>query len=353
MSPVSRFEKEIQELVAAEYSFVHEKEAQWAFVFALLINLLLLLFLGPLERFFLSSGAMVPETVIVYESKQPEQELEPRFIEANPEAVLANEVDTQNFSSKTQCSAQEEHTDKPIGELPFLNGSEEQTQKVVRGDLHDPQYAMEAAPEMNPGQQLNSEDLPSSAPENIPDVLQKEKLSQEGTSFITVKDPSLERDLEKAIPVDRNVMLAGSNLQKSYPRPTARPKVMPRVLAGRVLKTDTRVTRAGAVAIDANFSEFGDYLARLLEAISYQWESFVSHMKFPQTEMQSMVLISFRVDADGRISDPEVLSTDASDAAVLICQDAISSLSPFETWSPEMREKLGKETTIRIRFNYL
>lgn len=350
---MSRFEEEIQELVAAEYSFVHEKEAQWAFIFALLVNLLLLLFLKPLERFFLSSGAIIPETVIVYEPKQVEQELEPHFIEANPEAVLADQVDTQNFSSKTQRSAQEKHTDKPAGDLPFLNGSEEQTQKVVRGDLHDPQYAMEELPEINLGQQLTLENLPSSAPEKIPDVLQKEKFAQEGTSFITVKDSSPERNTEKAIPVNRNVMLAGSNLQKSYPRPTARPKVMPRVLAGRVLKTDTQVTRAGAVAIDANFSEFGDYLARLLEAISYQWESFVLRMKIPQTEMQSMVLISFRVDASGQISDPEVLSTDASDAAVLICQDAISSLSPFETWSPEMREKLGKETTIRIRFNYL
>ena len=132
------------------------------------------------------------------------------------------------------------------------------------------------------------------------------------------------------------------------PRP--RPS-LPQFSRGPVGVRQGAAPRVGTIAVDANFSEFGDYLARMLDAIVRQWH-LLAWDALQAGEVGTLVAVSFRIDANGTIHGLEVDHSTASLIATLICKDAISSREPYGPWTVDMREVLGEEQTIRIRFFY-
>ncbi len=135
-------------------------------------------------------------------------------------------------------------------------------------------------------------------------------------------------------------------------RPLPRPRLSPDVLRGPVMGSDARAFRAGALALESRFTEFGAYQQRMYEAISAEWNRLAYEVGIPVADRPSRVLVRFMVKRDGGVSDVEVVETTAGTLATQLCTDAIQARAPYGEWTDSMRASLGDLTEVRIGFRY-
>ena len=121
-------------------------------------------------------------------------------------------------------------------------------------------------------------------------------------------------------------------------------------LGRRNLKEEGGVMRKGAPALDIRLTGFGDYDARFFAAISIAWRNQIRDRSW----RPSLVIIDFNLYHDGKIDGLVIRETSALPILKYYCSEAIRRPAPFESWSKEMKEKLGKGPRhCRISFNYL
>lgn len=134
------------------------------------------------------------------------------------------------------------------------------------------------------------------------------------------------------------------------PDPGARPRIAPPAgLRLLTMKSNTATNEIGSVALDAKFSEFGDYTQRMLEAIQSAW-----YLACERSSVRSAgkVVVSFTLCADGTLKGSKVLFSSASELAAYACRDAVESRAPYEPWGAEMVGMFGEEQTTTISFHY-
>jgi hypothetical protein len=117
------------------------------------------------------------------------------------------------------------------------------------------------------------------------------------------------------------------------------------------MQSNSSARRRGALAVDATFSEFGEYERQFYAAVQTGWFQEIDF--FQPIDTATQVHVRFTLHADGRVSDVEAVKSNASEIATFICETAISKRSPFRPWTREMVRVFGEERTIRVRFNYL
>ncbi|MEM8549479.1 MAG: hypothetical protein AAGF10_01690 [Verrucomicrobiota bacterium] len=110
--------------------------------------------------------------------------------------------------------------------------------------------------------------------------------------------------------------------------------------------------RVGVMSIDANFSEFGAYQQRMMEAISAQWTLMARNANFTGSQRGTMVHVRYTLKRDGHVEGFQILRSSASRPATYLVQDAVLSRAPFGDWTREMVATLGDEQSIEIRFFY-
>jgi TonB family protein len=155
-----------------------------------------------------------------------------------------------------------------------------------------------------------------------------------------------QRSTDIARPLD--VMPVGEvpEMQRPLPRPQAA-KVG---TTGMLLKSTTGVSTAGTVALDAKFSEFGDYGQRFMEVIQASWWEII--LRGNIRGQGGDVTVAFTLCANGSVKDVKILSSSAHEVATYACKDAIEARAPYEKWPPAMREMLGAEFHTSCRFSY-
>jgi hypothetical protein len=136
----------------------------------------------------------------------------------------------------------------------------------------------------------------------------------------------------------------------SKPQPSPRPRLAPELLAGPQMQSTGGRVRRGTLAMDASFSEFGEYEQQFYSALQAGWYQEIDF--FQPIDTATRVVIQFVLQADGVIRDIEVLASNASRIASLLCQNALSKRSPFRTWTREMVETFGEERQMRVVFHY-
>ena len=137
-----------------------------------------------------------------------------------------------------------------------------------------------------------------------------------------------------------------SNLEKPQPQATQQQKQEEK----QEEKEEEKEGRRGALAIDATFSEFGEYQQQFYAALQSGWYQEIDF--FEPIDTSTRVVVSFRITADGVIDCVEVLHTTASEIATLICQTALTKRSPFRPWTKEMVIVFGQERTLEVVFHY-
>jgi outer membrane biosynthesis protein TonB len=138
------------------------------------------------------------------------------------------------------------------------------------------------------------------------------------------------------------------------PRPVdpERPRAsIPSGTAGLLLRNSVGVNRAGAVAIDARFSQYGDYTQRMLEAIQSSWWSIIERSQFESIQ-RGRVTVRFRLHRDGTVTDAVILSHEVTRVMSLACKDAVMAPAPYDIWRADMVALYGESDMVTINFYY-
>lgn len=140
------------------------------------------------------------------------------------------------------------------------------------------------------------------------------------------------------------------------PRPVAKAASTPRAAlpsgtSGLLLRNPVGVGRAGAVALDARFSSYGDYAQRMLEAVQGSWWALIERAHFDDFAA-GHVVVRFRIHRDGTVSEAEVVSSTVPLLAGLACKDAVRLPAPYDVWRADMVAMLGDSEVVTITFHY-
>jgi hypothetical protein len=314
----------------------------------------------------------------IEEEPKPETQL---FVEANPDVPTNLPDTTLNIAARDQQAAQEEPTEIVINDTPFLEGEEALSPKILAGMFpSQSQPVIEASQQPMRVQGAEQSSIPlieegvvfaSPEPPPRPDFIDQEPDAEEGMASLLEpgegEDPAeqpadrvplainLNPDsIEGSIARNQNSQTqaadAQSQTQPQLPKP--RPRLSADILPGPMMKSTSSVPGLGMIAIEAKFSEFGDYLQRMYEAIGYQWLLLANQTRRASAQIASRVVIEFIIFNEGDIENLRVVHSTAGQAATIICKDAVQSRSPFGVWTDEMVRTLGEEQTIRVTFIY-
>ena len=126
---------------------------------------------------------------------------------------------------------------------------------------------------------------------------------------------------------------------------------MPSGTYGLLLRRPVGVSRAGSIAIDARFSNYGDYTQRMLEAIQSTWWSIIERSRFEGVARGS-VIVRFRLHRDGTVTDAQILGSEVTRVMSLACKDAVMAPAPYDIWRADMVAMYGESDTVTINFIY-
>ena len=105
------------------------------------------------------------------------------------------------------------------------------------------------------------------------------------------------------------------------------------------------------MAVDARFSNYGDYTQRMMEAIQSTWWDLLFRARM-ESYQPGIVVVRFKLHRDGTISGLAVLETGVGTMPTFACKDAISACAPFDAWRPDMVAQFGEADVVTIRFLY-
>lgn len=120
---------------------------------------------------------------------------------------------------------------------------------------------------------------------------------------------------------------------------------------GLLLRRPVGVNRAGSIAVDARFSNYGDYTQRMLEAIQSSWWSIIERSRFEGLS-RGNVIVRFRLHRDGTVTDAQVLRSEVTRVMTLACKDAVMAPAPYDIWRADMVAMYGESDTVTINFLY-
>lgn len=291
---------------------------------------------------------------------QPEEKPKQlQFVDTNPDAPENEPDKTNNFSDRTQQSAQahkvEELDPEHRASIKDAQDKIKNDTAIVSGDLSQPQLGAAARPESKQdSQQEQKEQLlrmlqaPDAGYEKV------EGKSEDGISsnISQAKAPSTqaEKDLEGA----PNAKDHNGGLVAVTDAHKAQPKARPRLTAPRTTILTNRaagVTNIGVGASDAFKSEYGEYLAELIEIVQMSWYSILEESRV-SPQRGTHVVITFKLNSRGETDIVKVEDFDAGKQGVFSCQSAIQKRQPYRKWTEQMIALLGEEQELQFAFYY-
>lgn len=317
-------------------------------------------------------GGELEVTLVAPEALTPD---DLRFVEVNPDAP-ENEPDREDqYSFRSQQAASENVSDSPL-EAPEVDG-ETESQKIIQGSLEQPSptppgvYAPVAQPgegEGTDGGKVGSQVAAPVAPSQplpTPAFLQQDPVTEEGPGsrpdlpgkaqeVATNTDPNAPIDVyrppQQQQPVVPTQVGDGNGGADVKPMPRTRPRLAPELIMGPLMQSRGSTRLRGMLAIDATFSEFGEYQQQFYAALQAGWYQEIEF--YQPIDTATRVAVRFTIQSDGVVRDVEVVHTTASEIATIICESAIIKRSPYRPWTKEMVQVFGKERTLTVSFNY-
>jgi hypothetical protein len=294
-------------------------------------------------------------------SEPPEVKL-PEFVEANPNAPDNMPDDTHLVASQNQQVAQEtpsteSNTDKPASKGDPTTDST----ALVSGMQVDP-----TPPAPRPAPAANE---PETAAQ---EAARREQTPLPGMEKFTGEAPdgvgsNVSPTLPNAAPVPERVegmpdspntsgprvglyYSSTVNASKPKPRPTLAPDVVrarPSPLANREFGTDN----IGAVAYNAKWSAYGEYLQKFIESVDVQWQRIIGQSNiYPVAGTK--VVVKFRMNTKGEIYEIVDVQSTGGRAAKDACVSAIVARAPYGDWPEDMIDVLGQSQEITFTFHY-
>ena len=357
----------------------NDRESRWVTLLAVLATLLLhsgIILIVPKELMPRIEGGTdeAHKAADVYEISLVDP-MEARFVEASPEAP-ENEPDRKDqYSYRAQQAAD----DSPLSDAankPKVNG-EEDSQKILQGSLQqtsavepgvytplarlgegegDQGGELGAPKELSLAKPAQSLPAPHFIQQDIASELgpgSRVDLVGEAAEVFDKPDPDAPINVYRSQSAAQQVQQIGDGAggtPDAQATPRARPRLAPELITGPLMRSQGSASRRGSLAIDATFSEFGEYEQQFYAAVQTGWYQEIEF--FQPIDTSTRVEVSFVLHADGRVENVQAVQTNASEIATFICETAITKRSPFRPWTKEMVQVFGQQRTRYVVFHY-
>ncbi len=322
-----------------------------------------------------------PETPPTATLPPPQQQNRPEFVETNPNAPEREPKNSNQEAARNQQAAQEKIDIPDNSEKPKVEGTFDHSHKIVSGTITEtsvpqptpgvmtttvPKQTQTTPPSDKPPADKDEKQSapPPPPPDRVlhnPNFTEGIPMTTETTGNNTVIEKNYKPSPQKITRTGQEVEVKEESVKKEViaeaaargvPVPQARPKLHFQTPSGPLMKQPRNANSIGTIAVNAKFSEFGEYQQRMVEAISQQWHMLAQTSNLADGNLNTKVTLSFHMDSSGQIHTLTVLSTTATHTATLICQDAVLSRSPFGEWTDAMKKTLGDGMNIVFTFYY-
>ena len=346
---------------------------------ALIITILLhvLVIVSLPESLFMSQSSPEnqQEEILEVVIEPPE---ESRYVEANPD-VPENEPDNKrNYSFRSQQAADQNPEDS-LSDTPDVESEADieddaDVRKVVQGSVEQNEpiplesgvYSLNGNSEASEDSQADAGSpvmpLPSVLPP--PPSMTQEPVSEDGSGssfeftdtgkeIVENTEPNSQINLYRTDATQqnqKNSAEATDRESQNRPLPRKRLKLPPELTYGQLTRPKSSVSRRGTLAIDATFSQFGEYEQRFYAAVQAVWYQEIEF--YQPIDIAARVVVSFRIKSDGSVEDVTVLNSTAGEIATWICETALTKPSPFGVWTEEMIQVFGRERVMEVAFYY-
>ncbi|MFA6288475.1 MAG: hypothetical protein WC661_13915 [Opitutaceae bacterium] len=353
------------------------RSVQIAVIATILVHLLLL-WLAPRMESFVSHEDMSrtpTEADRTFEIQLAQDFVEPpkppplKFVEANPNAPENVPDKTNNFAAQNQQVAQEKPTPDHTSDAPAIKGDKDpNVTAIVSGDLARPTPVSPPVPKSvekpaeKPAKPETSEEAAARrAQVPLPGIEKVEGDSADGTGSSIAKpapgatpvpeavDGAPDAKTDQGLP--RSIYYSAS-IDPAHPQP--RQSVPASIIKARpspLRNNDFGTSNIGAVAYDAKWSSYGEYLKKFIDSVQVQWERILYQSNIYPTA-GSRVTVVFRMDSAGKISEIVKVEGSGGRAAQDACVSAITARDPYGAWSDEMITALGKSQEFTFTFSY-
>jgi hypothetical protein len=264
------------------------------------------------------------------------------FVEVSPDTATpqppAEETKFYGAINSKAANPEPEPEDK---EKPKIDGEQE---KIIR-------LADNPSPKPFPlqPQETPPEPEPEPTPERKPEP-EKPAAVKKGT--LEMARAELLRDAKDARELPVLSPPPPKPKKRERPRTLAAARARDQTLAGRKMKQEGGVRRRGKVALDVKATPFGAYDAAFVRAVEQRWFSLLDTAPFVQRS--GKVMLEFKLNADGRITDMKALNNEVGEILGLICQRAVMDPAPYAKWPSDMRRMIGasfREVTFTFYYN--
>jgi len=279
-----------------------------------------------------------------------------QFVETNPDANNNIPDNTNNFGAQNQQAAQPVPDKDSTLRMPKTEGKKdfENATQVVSGSLEKQQVEQPEPPTEE--QKASTQDEEKQRKLEVPNPGFVKSQGDNPNTFGTeaVRFPEAATGSDKRVEGDRNAKdTAGSGAKAAEQvrqKPMPRPRLTP-VRNAILQERPVGVSNAGVIGVDAHFSQFGEYLQRLVETVDMEWNNIL-RASAAGPKPSTHVMISFKINSQGEVSEILKVDGDAGEYGTSAALSGIKNRSPYGPWTKDMIAVLGEEQTITFTFYY-
>jgi outer membrane biosynthesis protein TonB len=262
---------------------------------------------------------------------KPKEELPLMFIEVSPDLAVADAPkDARHYAAHSTRATQTDPADKDLG-VPKISGQQEQVPRTEDSKLSRAQPLQPALPQPKPEEAPQEE--PKPVPALLPNTLTLGKPSEQTKSSDSQSDRP------------RRMTVAEAKARQAQQQGLS--------TAGQKMRQDGGAQRRGPrITLDAVGTPFGAYDAAVVAAVQERWYGLLEQRSYA-SDKSGKVVLEFRLNYDGRVTDLVVAENTVDELLCLLCQKAILDPSPYGRWPAEMRRLVnGDSREVRFTFYY-
>lgn len=289
--------------------------------------------------------------------ERPEEPPPMNFVEANPNAPDNVPDRTNNFAAQNQQVAQETPTPDGTSDRPAIEGQTEiQSTAIVSGQLTEPAEFVPPAPPVSEQPQAEEEAVRR---REVPlpgfEKTEGESESAYGSNIAKFAEGATAVPEEVEGVDDAPLVQGATSAQPAIDpkRPRPRPQVVRQQQVRPAIFQENKfgTKNIGAIAYDAKWSNYGQYLQKLIETVQIQWERVLIESRvYPIAGTN--VRVVFVLNDQGAIARIKSVEGTAGNQAEKACTSAITARAPYGEWTDDMKTILGAEQELTFTFYY-
>lgn len=267
------------------------------------------------------------------EAPPPPAEREPplMFVNINPDLASAEPPKNAKYYAAQSTRAANPDAEQETG-IPKIDGTQERVLRTEDSQRSKAQ-PLQPAPMPKPEKQVEPE----------PDAKPKPTLTH---GDLTLAKPEDQERKTEPQPEHQKPRTVAEAKQRLTPQQRA-------AIASEKTKQNGGVRERNiASTLDAIGSPFGTYDAAIVAAIQNRWYDLLEQRAYASDRTWKVVL-EFRLNYDGRVTDMKVVENTVDEILSLLCQKAILDPAPFGRWPSDMRRMVGADyREVRFGFYY-